>query len=57
MRMDKSYSITKSQYDYLLPVFGVAGMLKTRLLTSNNRYYFIGSYIDYLDMLSRCFYL
>lgn len=52
-----SYSITKDQYNYLLPIFGNSGILKTRLLQRSDKYYFIGSNNDHVDMLNRCKFL
>ena len=57
-----SYKILKTQYDYLLPIFGLA-LNNPKLLTKPSKYkieddyYFIGTYEDYLDMLNRCKYL
>ena len=59
--MAHSYTLTKEQYDYLLPVFGNAAQGVTKLLTRTDRhidkYYFIGTHEDYLDALNRCKYL
>jgi hypothetical protein len=59
--MDYSYTLTKEQYDYLLPVFGNSSQGTKRLLTRIDRkvdkYYFIGTNDDYLDALNRCKYL
>lgn len=56
---DSSFKITKKQYDYLLPVFGNVGSRKLLLKTDRNidKYYFIGTYDDYLDLLNRCKYI
>lgn len=43
----KSYRITKEEFDYLLSV------LRNKLTTSGNSYYFIGSTDDLEDMLNR----
>ncbi len=59
--MDYSYTLTKKQHDYLLPVFGIAAQGATKLLTRIERkidkYFFIGTHEDYLDALNRCKYL
>jgi len=54
---DNSYSLTKEQYNYLLPVFGICAAIRTQLLTRRDKYYFIGTYDEYLDALNRCKYL
>ena len=56
MARDYSFSITKKQYDYLLPVFGISSG-NNRLLAKEKGYYFIGTNDDYLDMLNRCKYI
>lgn len=43
----KSYQLTEQEYNYLLPV------LRKKLICSNNRFYFIGSFDELADMLSR----
>jgi len=44
----KSYQLTQSEFNYLLPI------LRNDLLESNNKYYFIAYNIDHLiDMLNR----
>lgn len=58
--MAQSYSITKKQYDYLLPVFGNASdnpKLLRRIDRGTEKYYFIGTHAEYVDMLARCKYL
>lgn len=57
MHRDKSFRITEKQYNYLLPVFGIAAQGQTRLLAQGCNFYFIGTDEDYLDMLNRCLYL
>lgn len=55
-----SHSITKKQYDYLLPVFGIASgnnKLMRRTLGGNDFHYFIGTNDAHKDMLNRCKYL
>lgn len=44
---DKSYQLNKEEYNYLLPA------LRKKLSQQNNKYYFIGSYEELEDMLSR----
>jgi hypothetical protein len=56
MKRDYSFTITKKQYDYLLPVFGISSG-NNRLLAKEKGYYFIGTNDDYLDMLNRCKYI
>ena len=55
MARDYSFSITKTQYNYLLPIYGIIG--QNRLLQKSNGFYFICSYDEYLDLLNRCKYL
>lgn len=55
--MVNSYTITKKQHDYLLPVFGLSAKGVTKLHYSRGQYYFIGTYAEYKDMLNRCKYL
>lgn len=45
------YQITREQYNYMLAV------CREKLSDRNGRYYFIGSYEDYLDFLNRCKYM
>jgi hypothetical protein len=52
-----SYTISKKQYDYLLPVFGFAAQGPTKLLARGNDFFFIGTHTEYLDALTRCLYL
>ena len=51
-----SFQITKKQYDYLLPVFGIRKLLlsKDRMI---DKYFFIGNHEEYLDLLNRCKYI
>jgi hypothetical protein len=56
MKRDYSFTITKKQYDYLLPVFGIASS-NNRLLARCGGYYFIGTHDEYRDMLNRCKYI
>ena len=61
MSRDYSYSITKAQYDYMLPVYmlmyGTKYFLHHVYAYKKDFYYFIGPYDEYLDMLQRCAYL
>mgnify|MGYP006921281169 CR=1 FL=1 len=54
------YQITKEQYDYLLPVFGIASnnwKMFTRTDRKVQKYYFLGTNDEYIDFLNRCQYL
>jgi hypothetical protein len=61
MEREYSYPLTQKQYNYLLPVYGIAAQGRTRLLQRTDRkhdkYYFIGTYQDYKEALNRCLYL
>lgn len=57
MNRDQSYTLTEKQYDYLLPIFGICAPGVTKLLHRQNRYFFIGTYEEYMDALNRCKYL
>lgn len=57
MARESSYTITKKQNDYLLPIFGISAQGKTKLLERVNSYFFIGTHTEYLDMLNRCKFL
>jgi hypothetical protein len=52
----ESFQITKKQYDYLLPVFGNIGSKKMLQVIDRkiDKYFFIGDYSEYLDLLNRC---
>lgn len=57
---DSSYTLTKKQYDYLLPIFGNTTGTKKLLHTvdrKHDKYFFIGSDEEYKDALNRCKYL
>jgi hypothetical protein len=56
---DYSFQITKKQYDYLLPVLGNCGskQLLSRVDRKVEKYYYIGSYNDYKEVLNICKYL
>lgn len=57
--MAQSFQINKKQYDYLLPVFGKDGSdkLLSRIDRKVDKFYFIGTYEEYLDLLNRCKYI
>lgn len=59
MKRDYSFTITKEQFDYLLPVFGKEGSnrLLSRVDRKIEKYFFIGNDDEYLDLLNRCKYL
>lgn len=54
-----SNTLTKEQYDYLLPVFGNSATKQLLSKTEHGveKYYFIGTHEEYLDALNRCKYL
>lgn len=51
-----SFQITKKQYNYLLPVFGLRKLLSV-IDRRIDKYYFIGTKEQYLDLLNRCKYI
>lgn len=55
---EHSFSITKKQYDYMLPIFGIAGCIANKMLCrvekKIEKYFFIGTNEDYLEFLNRC---
>ena len=59
MIRDYSFQITLQQYNYLLPIYGNVGtkQLLTRIDRKIDKYYFIGSNDEYLDLLNRCKYI
>lgn len=59
MAKDYSFQITKNQYDYLIPIYGnsASGKLLCSIDRKIEKYYFIGSNYDYIDLLNRCKYL
>lgn len=59
MIRDYSFQITLEQYNYLLPIFGNIGtkQLVARVDRKINKYYFIGTNDEYLDLLNRCKYI
>lgn len=55
-----SFPITKAQYNYLLPVFGLSSnnpKLLYKQGSCKDYYYFIGSHEEHKDALNRCKYL
>lgn len=59
MYRDFSFEITKQQYDYLLPVFGIIATNKLLSIIDRKieKYFFIGTTDEYLDMINRCKYI
>ena len=59
--MNRAYSfqITKKQYNYLLPIYGICktNQLLHRIDRKIDKYYFIGTDEQYIDLLHRCSYL
>jgi hypothetical protein len=53
---DYSFPLTQKQYNYLLPIFGIASG-NNKMLSRLNKCYFIGTNEEYLDALNRCKYL
>lgn len=55
----RSFEITQEQYNYLLPIYGNTGSKKLLCRTDRKveKYYFIGTDIEYKDLLNRCKYL
>ena len=60
MRRDNSFPITKKQYDYLLPIYGMCSG-NPKMLQSNHGHFdtchFIGTHEEYCDALNKCKYL
>ena len=56
-----SFEITKERYNYMLPIYGIEGMLGDRMLRRVERgiekFFFIGTKSEYEDFLNRCKYL
>lgn len=57
-----TYTITKQQYCYLLPTYGLAagrGKIRNRYDSryGTDTYVFIGTHAEYLEALSMCIYL
>jgi len=59
MNIDYLFQITETQYNYLLPIFGNIGtkQLYHTVDRKYDKYYFIGSNDNYVDMLNRCKYI
>lgn len=55
----QSFQITKKQHDYLLPIFGNIGTKKMLAIIDRKveKFFFIGNYDEYLDLLNKCKYL
>lgn len=55
----QSFQISKQQYDYLLPIYGIIGSNQLHYRTDRkiDKFYFIGTRSEYLDLLNRCKYL
>ena len=56
---DYSFQITKKQFNYLLPIYGYEGtnQLFQRVDRKIDKFYFIGTNQEYLELLNRCKYL
>jgi hypothetical protein len=56
---DYSFQITKNQFNYLLPIYGHEGtnQLFQRIDRKIEKFYFIGTYNQFLELLNRCKYL
>jgi hypothetical protein len=56
---DQSFEITKNQFNYLLPIYGnqATKQLLQKIDRKIDKFYFIGTYYQYLDLLNRCKYL
>jgi hypothetical protein len=54
--VSQSFQLTKKQYNYLLPVFGNIGtkQLLSRIDRKIKKYFFIGTYEQFLDAINRC---
>jgi hypothetical protein len=54
--VSQSFQLTKKQYNYLLPVFGNIGtkQLLSRIDRKIEKYFFIGTYEQFLDAINRC---
>jgi hypothetical protein len=53
--MDSWWTLTKKQYDYLLPV--LRDKMLRRIDRKIEKYSFIGTQEEYLDAINRCAYL
>jgi hypothetical protein len=56
---DYSFQITKKQFNYLLPIYGHEGtnQLLQRVDRKIDKFYFIGTNENFLELLNRCKYL
>jgi hypothetical protein len=56
---DYSFQINKKQFNYLLPIYGHEGtnQLLQRVDRKIDKFYFIGTNQDFLELLNRCKYL
>ena len=52
---DYSFQINKKQFDYLLPIYGYEGT--NQLFQKIDKFYFIGTHEEFLQLLNRCKYL
>lgn len=57
--MDYSHVITREQYNYLLPIYGNSGTKQflSRVDRKVEKYYFIGTKEEYIELLVRCRYI
>jgi hypothetical protein len=52
------FKITKEQYNYLLPVYGIGAGNKSGIIREQNgAYLFFGSYTEFVYLNRRCAYL
>ena len=52
------FKITKEQYNYLLPIYGICAGNKSGIIREQNgAYLFFGSYKEYQFLIRRCAYL
>ena len=52
-----AFTITKEQYEYLLPVTNIKSKMLRRFTGNAISYCFIGNRAEYIDFLSRCKFL
>jgi acetate kinase len=55
--MTEAFTITKAQYEYLLPVSNIKSKMLRRFTSNAISYSFIGSRAEYIDFLNRCKFL
>ena len=55
--MTNAYTITKKQYEYLLPVPNITSKMLRRFTGDAISYSFIGKRAEYIDFLNRCKFL